>query len=357
MPLFLAEDAFSLLKELIATPSLSGQEGDTAGIIARTLEARGVEVHRKCHNIWAKNHFFDASKPTLLLNSHHDTVKAAPGWVRNPFDPVVENGILYGLGSNDAGASLVCLLAAFLHFYPEKNLPYNLIFAASAEEEISGPNGIESLLPELGTVDCAIVGEPTTMQVALAEKGLMVLDCTTRGRAGHAARLEGVNAIYGALPDLEWFRSYSFPKISPVLGPVLMQVTAIQSGGQHNVVPAECRFTVDVRCTDVYTLEELLDIICNHVGAEVQPRSMRLRPSGIAPDHPLVKACVELGIKTFGSPTLSDQALMPFPSIKIGPGDSARSHTADEYILWEEIQEGVEGYLRLLNTFFKLKQI
>ncbi len=351
---FQAEDAFSLLKKLISTPSLSGQEGDTAEIISRTLEAHGVEVHRKFHNVWAKNLYFDPSKPTLLLNSHHDTVKPVPGWVRNPFDPVVEGDVLYGLGSNDAGASLVCLLTAFLHFYPQNDLSYNLIFVASAEEEISGPKGIESLLPELGQVDGAIVGEPTGMQVAIAEKGLMVLDCISRGRAGHAARLEGVNAIYEALQDLEWFRSFQFPKVSPVLGPVLMQVTVIQAGGQHNVVPAECRFTVDIRCTDAYTLEELLDIIRRHVKAEVQPRSMRLRPSAIAPDHPLVRACVMMGTPTFGSPTLSDQALMPFPSIKIGPGDSARSHTADEYIRSKVIESGVQGYVQLLNHFFKM---
>lgn len=357
MSLFQSEDAFFLLKKLISTPSLSGQEGDTAEIISRTLEAHGVEVHRKFHNVWAKNLYFDPTKPTLLLNSHHDTVKPVPGWVRNPFDPVVEGDVLYGLGSNDAGASLVCLLTAFLHFYRETDISCNLIFAATAEEEVSGPKGIESLLPELGQVDCAIVGEPTGMQVAVAEKGLMVLDCISHGRAGHAARLEGVNAIYEALPELEWFRSFQFPKVSPVLGPVMMQVTAIEAGGQHNVVPAECRFTVDVRCTDAYTLEELLDIIRRHVKAEVQPRSTRLRPSAIAPDHPLVRACVLMDTPTFGSPTLSDQALMPFSSIKIGPGDSSRSHTADEYIRWHEIESGVQNYIQLLNNFFKLNQL
>ena len=355
MKTFGQSEVISLLKNLISIPSPSGHEGGTAELLIQILSAHGVTSQRKGHNIWAKNQHFDPSKPTLLLNSHHDTVKPAPGWVRNPFLPSLENGTLYGLGSNDAGASLVCLLATFLHFYEEEHLPYNLIFAATAEEEISGPNGISAILPELGQVNCAIVGEPTGMNVAIAEKGLMVLDCTAMGRAGHAARSEGINAIYQALPDIEWFRNYKFPKISPVLGPVLMQVTAIEAGKQHNVVPAECRFTVDVRITDAYLPEELLEIIRAQVKAEVQPRSLRLRPSSISTEHPLVKACLRCGMTPFGSPTLSDQALIPFPSVKIGPGDSARSHTADEYILESEIGAGINGYVELLNTFFKIQ--
>jgi acetylornithine deacetylase len=347
-------EAFSLLKDLIAIPSPSGSEENTADMLVHVLEAYGVNPQRKMHNIWARNKHYDPSKPTLLLNSHHDTVKPVPGWIRNPFSATVENEVLYGLGSNDAGASLVCLLATFLYFFKREDLPWNLIFAASAEEEISGPNGISCLLPELEPIDCAIVGEPTRMQVATAEKGLLVLDCTVRGRSGHAARSEGVNAIYEALPDLDWFRSFRFPKISPLLGPVLMQVNIIEAGSQHNVVPAECRFTVDVRSTDSYTPEELLEIIRSHVSAEVKPRSTRLRPSAIAQNHPLVQACLRCGMKPFGSPTLSDQALMAFPSVKIGPGDSARSHTADEFILQSEIEAGINGYLQLLNTFFKL---
>lgn len=345
-------DAITLLRHLIATPSFSREEQGTADLIAAFLESRGIPVQRKHHNVWARNKHFDPAKPTLLLNSHHDTVKPNPAYTLDPFTPIEKDGKLYGLGSNDAGAALVSLLAAFLYFYDRADLPYNLIAAATAEEEISGRNGIESILPELGDIAVAIVGEPTLMQIAVAEKGLLVLDCIARGESGHAAREEGVNAIYKALPDIEWFRSYRFPKVSPALGPVKMSVTVIQAGTQHNVVPAECRFTVDVRCTDAYTHEELLDIIRRHVGAEVQPRSLRLRPSSIPMEHPLVQAGLALGWKTCGSPTTSDQALMPFPSIKIGPGDLARSHTADEFVYLHEIEEGVEGYVNLLERFF-----
>jgi acetylornithine deacetylase len=344
-------DAIALLQRLIATPSFSREEQGTADLIAAFLESRGIPVQRKHHNVWAKNRHFDPAKPTVLLNSHHDTVKPNPAYTLAPFSPVIQDGKLYGLGSNDAGAALVSLLAAFLHFYERADMPCNLLIAATAEEEISGTHGIESILPELGDIAVAIVGEPTLMQMAVAEKGLLVLDCIARGEAGHAAREEGVNAIYRALSDIEWFRSYEFPNVSPALGPVKMSVTMIQAGTQHNVVPAECRFTVDVRCTDAYTHEELLDIIRRHVGAEVQPRSMRLRPSSIPMEHPLVQAGLALGWNTYGSPTTSDQALMPFPSIKIGPGDSARSHSADEFVYLHEIEEGIEGYVGLLEHF------
>ncbi len=344
-----------LLKHLISTPSFSREEQGTAAIIAAFFENRGIPTQRKHHNVWAQNRHFNPDKPTILLNSHHDTVKPNPAYTLDPFSPIEKDGKLYGLGSNDAGAPLVCLLAVFLHFYEREDLPYNLFYAATAEEEISGPNGVESILPDLGYIAFAIVGEPTLMQMAIAEKGLLVLDCVAVGKAGHAAREEGINAIYQALPDIEWFRTFQFPKVSPTLGPVKMSVTVIQAGAQHNVVPAECRFTVDIRCTDAYTHEALLDIIRGHVSAQVQPRSTRLRPSSLPEDHPLVQAAHALGIHTYGSPTTSDQALMPFPSIKMGPGDSARSHNADEFVYLQEIEEGIDGYIRLLEQLFELQ--
>ncbi len=338
-----------LLSRLIATPSFSREEHDTAQLLADFLSDRAVPVQRKHNNVWAANFHFDPAKPTILLNSHHDTVKPNPAYTLDPFEPLLREGKLYGLGSNDAGAALVSLLAAFLHFYHRPDLTHNLLFAATAEEEISGLNGVESILPELGDIALAIVGEPTLFQMAVAEKGLLVLDCTARGKAGHAAREEGINAIYEALPDIEWFRTYHFPNVSPTLGPIKMSVTVLQAGTQHNVVPAECRFTVDVRCTDAYSQEELLDIIRSQVRAEVQPRSMRLRPSAIPMEHPIVQAGLAMGLSAYGSPTTSDQALMPFTSIKIGPGDSARSHSADEFVYLQEIEQGIAGYIRLLE--------
>ena len=344
----LQEKAIALLKQLIATPSLSREESDTAVLIEDFLKAEGVELNRFGNNVWAKNLHFDAAKPTLLLNSHHDTVKPNAGYTRDPFSPEVEEGRLYGLGSNDAGGCLVSLLATFLHFQGRDDLNYNLVVAASAEEEISGKEGIEKLIPELPKIDLAIVGEPTQMHMAIAEKGLMVLDCKATGKAGHAAREEGENALYKAMKDIDWFRTYSFPKVSESLGPVKMSVTVIEAGKQHNVVPDECRFVVDVRTTDAYSNLETLEIIREHVDCEVNPRSTRLNPSGISADHPLVKAGLALGRSTYGSPTLSDQALMPFPSLKMGPGDSARSHTPDEYIYLSEIEEGIKIYIELL---------
>ena len=344
----LQEKAIALLKQLITTPSLSREESDTAVLIEDFLKAEGVELNRFGNNVWAKNLHFDAAKPTLLLNSHHDTVKPNAGYTRDPFSPEVEEGRLYGLGSNDAGGCLVSLLATFLHFQGRDDLNYNLVVAASAEEEISGKEGIEKLIPELPKIDLAIVGEPTQMHMAIAEKGLMVLDCKATGKAGHAAREEGENALYKAMKDIDWFRTYSFPKVSESLGPVKMSVTVIEAGKQHNVVPDECRFVVDVRTTDAYSNLETLEIIREHVDCEVNPRSTRLNPSGISADHPLVKAGLALGRSTYGSPTLSDQALMPFPSLKMGPGDSARSHTPDEYIYLSEIEEGIKIYIELL---------
>lgn len=346
----LHEDAIALLQKLIATPSFSREEDKTASIIASFLESKGIPSRRELNNVWATNRSFDANKPTLLLNSHHDTVKPNPAYTRDPFSPAIEGDKLYGLGSNDAGGPLVSLISAFVHFYDRNNLPYNLLLAATAEEEVSGTNGIEKLWPLLPKIDCAIVGEPTLMEIAVAEKGLMVLDCVAKGKAGHAAREEGVNAIYEAITDINWFRSYSFPKVSATLGKIKMSVTVIQAGQAHNQVPPECKFVVDVRGTDAYTLEEILEEIKRQVKCSVTPRSLRLRPSGIPADHPLVTSGKKLGKKLYGSPTTSDQALIPAPSIKMGPGDSARSHSADEFIYISEIRQGIHDYIDLISN-------
>jgi len=297
----------------------------------------------------AYNKYFDESKPTILLNSHHDTVKPNPGYTKDPFKAIVEDGKLYGLGSNDAGGCLVSLIAAFVYYYQDKNLAYNLCLIASAEEEISGKNGIEEAYKHGVDCDFAIVGEPTLLDLAVAEKGLMVLDCTAYGESGHAARDEGVNSIYNAIEDINWFNTYKFPKESEFLGPVKMSVTVINAGSQHNVVPAECKFVVDVRTTDVYSNVEVLEIIQSHVKSDVQARSTRLNPSTIAIEHPIVQAGLSLGKKLYGSPTMSDQALLPILSIKVGPGDSARSHTADEFIYLKEIEDGIKFYIELLG--------
>jgi len=345
----LSAQAIHLLQQLIAIPSFSREEGRTADVIEQFLIENGVKIHRKLNNVWAFNRYFDPAKPTILLNSHHDTVKPNTSYTRDPFDAKIEDGKLYGLGSNDAGGCLVSLMAVFLHFYEKENLKYNFCLAATAEEEISGVNGIELILPELGKLDFAIVGEPTGMQLAIAEKGLMVLDCVAHGKAGHAAREEGENAIYKAMKDIEWFRTYRFPKESEAFGPVKMSVTIINAGSQHNVVPAECKFTVDVRVTDAYRNEEVLEIIRQHVKSDVTPRSVRLKPSKIDRDHPIVQAGIALGRTTYGSPTTSDQALLDIPSLKIGPGESARSHTADEFVYVDEIKEGIALYIKMLE--------
>jgi len=344
-----SNNAVDLLKKLIATPSFSKEEDKTADIIQEFLEEKGVKTNRYLNNIWATNFYFDESKPTILLNSHHDTVKPNKGYTLDPFSPIENDGRLYGLGSNDAGGCLVSLIATFLHFYDKKELNYNLIIAATAEEEISGSNGVEILLPRLPEIDFGIVGEPTLMNMAVAEKGLLVLDCTSHGKAGHAAREEGDNAIYKALKDIEWFRTYKYDKVSDLLGPMKMSVTIINAGTQHNVVPHECKFTVDIRVNELYSFEEVLDIIRSNVECEVQPRSIRLRSTAIAVDHPLVNAGIELGRTYYGSPTTSDKALMKFPALKIGPGDSARSHTADEYIFVGEVSKGIATYVELLK--------
>lgn len=342
--------AVSLLKKLISTPSFSREEAETASVLESFFTGKGIPAKRYLNNVWALNKYFDATKPSLLLNSHHDTVKPNRNYTLDPFTPIEKDGRLYGLGSNDAGGCLVSLIAVFMHYYGHKDLAYNLVFAATAEEEISGVNGIEKLLPELPPLSCGIVGEPTLMNMAVAERGLMVLDVLTTGRAGHAAREEGENALYKALADIDWFRNYQFEKISPLLGKVKMTVTVIDTENKaHNVVPAQCHFVVDARVNELYTFEEVLETVHKHVKSEVKPRSTRLRSTSIPMDHPLVKAGLQLDRSYYGSPTTSDKALMPFPTLKMGPGDSARSHTADEYIHLHEIQEGIDLYIQLLN--------
>jgi acetylornithine deacetylase/succinyl-diaminopimelate desuccinylase-like protein len=345
----LPEIAIGLLQQLISIPSFSKEEDKTSNLLMSFFTHHGMEATRKGNNVWAKNKFFDDNKPTILLNSHHDTVKPNPAYTRNPFSADMEEGKLYGLGSNDAGGPLVSLITTFFYFYNQQNLKYNLVLAATAEEEISGTNGVELIWNDLPKIDCAIVGEPTLTEIAIAEKGLMVLDCVTYGKAGHAAREEGVNAIYLALKDIEWFRSYKFPKASAALGEIKMSVTVVHAGQAHNQVPAECKFTVDVRVTDAYTLEEILETVKQNVSCEVTARSLRLRSSGVTENHPLVLSGKSLGKTLYGSPTTSDQALIPVPSIKMGPGDSARSHSADEFIYMHEIEDGIESYLSLLE--------
>ncbi len=349
----LYEEALQLLRELIATPSFSKEEDETAGRIASFLKDKGISCERLQHNVWAKNLYHDASKPTILLNSHHDTVKPNSGYTRDPFSPDIVDGKLYGLGSNDAGGCLVSLLATFCYFYDKKELPYNFIFAATAEEEISGKNGLESILSRIGKIEFAVVGEPTQMQLAVAEKGLMVVDAVVKGLSGHAAREEGKNAIYMALDDLNWIRDYRFQKISPHLGEMKMTATIIQAGAQHNVVPDRCQYTLDIRLTEAYTMEEVMQILGDKLQAELQPRSMRLKPSYIPEAHPFVQAGLSLNRQTYGSPTTSDQAVIPEPSVKLGPGDSARSHTADEFIYTAEIKEGIQLYIQLFETMFR----
>lgn len=344
----LYREACDLLCKLIAIPSYSKEENQTADLIAHFLEEHKVQTYRHGNNVWAVTRHYDPAKPTLLLNSHHDTVKPNPGYTRDPFSPTIENGLLFGLGSNDAGGALVSLISTFLYF--EDHRPeVNLVIAATAEEEISGTGGIESIWTQLPPINFAIVGEPTLTQVAIAEKGLLVLDCLAFGRAGHAAREEGENAIYKAMHDIEWFKTFRFPKASPMLGEVKMSVTVIAAGQAHNQVPAECKFTVDIRATDAYTLEEILAIVQQNVSCSIKARSLRLRPSALQMDHPLAKAAKEIGKQLYGSPTTSDQALIPVPSIKMGPGDSARSHTADEFIYLHEIKDGISSYIQLIQ--------
>lgn len=344
------QKAIQLLQNLIQTPSFSGEEEGTAACLANWLEAEGMACRRLENNIWAVNRFFDPSKPSILLNSHHDTVRPNAAYTRDPFEARIEEGRLYGLGSNDAGGSLVALMSAFAHFYHRENLRYNLVLAATAEEENSGAHGLRMLLPELPEIDFAIVGEPTGMHLAIAEKGLLVIDACAKGIPGHAAHENTENPIYKALEDVQWIRNYAFPKVSDVLGAVKMSVTQIAAGSQHNVVPAECHFVIDVRFNEHYTNREIVELLDTHTKSELKARSFKWNASSIPIDHPVVQAGLRLGRQTFGSPTLSDQANLGCPSLKIGPGDTRRSHSADEFIFLTELEEGIELYIRLLES-------
>lgn len=348
------EEAIQLLQQLIAIPSFSKAEQGVASFLFSWLGKKGITADRIGNNIIAGNKYYDADKPVLLLNSHLDTVKPASGYTRDPFDATITDGKLYGLGSNDAGGAVVSLISTFLHFYDQPDLPYNIMLAITAEEEISGTGGISMVLPYFRTPDCAIIGEPTLLQMAVAERGLLVLDCMATGKAGHAARNEGVNALYKALPDIEWFRSYQFEKTGTLLGPVTMQVTSIETANKaHNVVPDTCHFTVDIRVNEQYTHEEIIALIRPQVQCHFTARSTRLRSSIIADDHPLVQAGRQMGLTCYGSPTLSDKSLMPCPALKLGPGDSARSHMADEFIYTSEIAAGIDTYIQLISRLFE----
>ena len=341
-------EAITLLSSLISIPSISREEEKVADFLQNYIEENGIMTGRSGNNIWCISPMFDIKKPTILLNSHIDTVKPVNGWRKHPFTAKMEDGKLYGLGSNDAGASVVSLFQVYRHLSATQQA-YNLIFLASCEEEVSGKNGIESVLPQLPPITLGIVGEPTEMHPAIAEKGLMVLDVQAHGKAGHAARNEGDNAIYKALDDIQWFRTHRFPKESPLLGPVKMSVTQVNAGTQHNVIPDLCSFVVDIRSNECYSNEELYQEICSHIQSEAKARSFRLNSSRIDLEHPFVQRAIRLGRTPFGSPTLSDQALMKFPSVKMGPGKSSRSHTADEFIMISEIEEAISMYIKILD--------
>ncbi|ANW97387.1 acetylornithine deacetylase [Wenyingzhuangia fucanilytica] len=346
----LQKEALELLQNLIQTQSFSKEEEPTAEILSAWLKERGVEVKRDLNNIWATNKYFDESKPTILLNSHHDTVKPNQAYTRDPFEAKIEGDKLYGLGSNDAGGCLVGLMSAFVYFYNQENLKYNFVLAATAEEEISGENGIAYMQNIMPKIDVAIVGEPTLLDLAIAEKGLVVFDGKVTGTPGHAAHIPNhQNPIFKALKDLEWINSYKFPKVSPFLGEVKMTVSQINAGNQHNVVPSELTFVVDCRVTDQYSNAEIAEIIAENTECDVIPRSLRLNSSSIDPNHDIVKSGIALGKKTYGSPTLSDQCRLTCQSVKIGPGDSLRSHSADEFIYVQEVYDGVDFYINLLN--------
>ena len=344
-------EAVQLLKQLVATPSVSREEAAAADLIQQYLQMKGYEPVRTGNNVWVKCKYFNESLPTILLDTHIDTVKPVSGWTHDPFVPQeTADGTIFGLGTNDDGASLVSMIQAFISIDEMGGNPdFNFIFSASCEEEVSGKNGIESVIPLLPPISFAVVGEPTGMQPAIAEKGLMVIDVTTEGIAGHAARNEGVNAIYKALDDISWIKNHQFAKTSDLLGPVKTTVTIIQAGTQHNVIPDRCQFTIDVRSNECYTNQEIFDEIAENLQGKAVARSFRLNSSSIKPTHPFVQKAISLGLTPFGSPTLSNQALMPFPSVKIGPGDSSRSHTADEFIKIDEIAQAIELLPQLLN--------
>ena len=344
----LYNNSIDLLKAMISTPSISREEEAVADMLEEYMLEQALNPKRKGNNLWCISSNYLESKPTILLNAHIDTVKPVTAWTKDPFIPTEEEDKIYGLGSNDDGASVVSLLHTFIALQ-NSSQAYNLVFLASCEEEVSGKKGIESVIPELPAISFAIVGEPTQMQPAIAEKGLMVLDCVVHGKSGHAARNDGDNAIYKALKSIEWFQNHRFPKTSDLLGEVKMSVTIVHAGTQHNVVPDRCEFTVDIRSNECYSNLALFEFIKEHAGCEVNARSFRLNSSRIDINHPFVQRAITFGKEPFGSPTLSDQALMPFPSLKIGPGDSARSHTADEYICPEEIKEAISLYIELLD--------
>lgn len=345
----LNDKAKQLLIDLINIPSFSGEEEGTASLIETFLKKEKVDYHRDQHNVWAVNKYFDERKPSILLNSHHDTVKPNKGYTRNPHEAAIENGKIYGLGSNDAGGCLVSLIATFCYFYNQAELKYNLVLLASAEEENSGNNGIRSMIPKLPEIDFAIIGEPTLMNLAIAEKGLLVLDCYAHGTAGHAAHSRGDNSIYKAMTAIQWFQNYTLPKISETLNDTKMTVTQIDAGNQHNVVPATCHFVVDIRVNDLYTNREVLELVKEHVEVEVKERSLNLNSSSIDKNHEVVLSGIKLGREIYGSPTLSDQSNLSCPSLKLGPGDSLRSHTADEFIYENELIEGIDLYIKILK--------
>uniref|UniRef100_UPI003217E35F M20 family metallo-hydrolase n=1 Tax=uncultured Draconibacterium sp. TaxID=1573823 RepID=UPI003217E35F len=343
------EKYINLLKALISEQSFSKEEESAAAVMRSFLEKEGIPFQTKENNTWAVCKYFEKGKPTVMLNSHIDTVRPAKGYVKDPFSPIVEGDRLYGLGSNDAGGPLVSLLATFIHFYEREDLPYNLVFTATAEEEISGRRGLEIVLPEITPISFAIIGEPTRMELAMAEKGLLVLDCYAHGKSGHAAREEGDNALYKAMADIEKLRNFEFERVSKILGKVKISVTQIEAGTQHNVVPDVCHFVADIRTNEHYTNKEAARIIKELLDSDVKPRSVRLNSSGISEEHPFAQLAKERGIRVYGSPTTSDQAIISFPSVKMGPGDSARSHTADEYIYISEVYAGIERYIDLLE--------
>ncbi len=345
----LKQEALALLKNLVRTPSFSGEEQEVSRLVQQYLKSYGIAFNTAQNNVWATNRYFDPEKPTVLLNSHLDTVKPNKGYTRDPFKPEVEKDKLYGLGSNDAGGPLVSLLSTFVWFYNRKNLKYNLLMAATAEEESSGPNGLNSLLATLPEIDFAVVGEPTGMQPAIAEKGLLVIDGYAPGKAGHAAHSNTDNAIYNALDDINRLRKMEFDKVSPLLGKVKVTVTQIEAGQQHNVVPATCHFVVDVRVNEMYTNREVFEILDKQTQSKLVARSFHLNSSSISPDHPFVQAAVKLGREPYGSPTLSDQSVLSCPSLKMGPGDSTRSHSADEYIGLNELDEGIELFIAIFE--------
>lgn len=349
----LTEKAIELLKKLISTQSFSSEEDKTADVIGHWLSTFDIPFQRKLNNVFAVNKHFDENKPTLLLNSHHDTVHPNSGYTKDPFHAHIEDGKLYGLGSNDAGGALVSLLATFVHFYGIENLSYNILMVASMEEESAGPNSLRGLLPSLPKIDIAIVGEPTLMDLAIAEKGLVVFDAVVKGTPSHAAHPNDDNSIYNTIVALEWFKNYSFEKVSEVLGAVKLTVTQIMAGSQHNVVPAKVDLVIDVRVNDKYTNAEIAEILKKEAPCQLRERSLNLNSSAIAKDHRLVQSGIALGRKTYGSPTLSDQAALTCQSLKLGPGDSTRSHSADEFIYVHEIEEAIDLYIKLLDKFLK----